>query len=145
MAICSLLQNRPSCPPLKSAVLSHFKIGDFVSFSRSAILSHFRDPRFCLIFEIGGFVSFKIGCFVLPPISSGTEKNAIRQTTITSWNSSSKAQRNLLRLQRERRLSHFLWITQKLAGPTTTSIAICQQTDIEAAKKSVKTPAFSQK
>ena len=32
MAICSLLQKRPSCPTLKSAVLSRFKIGDFVSF-----------------------------------------------------------------------------------------------------------------
>ena len=67
MTICSLPQNRPSCPTLKSAVLSHFKIGDFVSFSRSAVLSHFRDRLFCLIFAIGGFVSFKIGCFVLPP------------------------------------------------------------------------------
>ena len=53
MAICSLLQNRPSCPTLKSAILSHF-----------------RDQRFCLIFEIGGFVSFKILCFVLPPYES---------------------------------------------------------------------------
>ena len=68
MAFCFLLQNRPSCPNLKSAVLSHFKIGDFVSFSKSAVLSHFRNRRFCLIFEIGGFVSFKIGCFVLPPL-----------------------------------------------------------------------------
>ena len=67
MAMCSFLQNRPYCPTLKSAVLSHFIIGDFVSFSKSAILSHFRNRRFCLIFEIGGFVSFKIGCFVLPP------------------------------------------------------------------------------
>ena len=54
-----------------------FEIGDFVSFSKSAILSHFRNRRlshfrnrrFCLIFEIGGFVSFKIGCFVLAPFS----------------------------------------------------------------------------
>ena len=32
--------------------------GGFVSFSKSAVLSHFRNRRFCLIFEIGGFVSF---------------------------------------------------------------------------------------
>ena len=51
MAICSLLQNRPSCPTLKSAIMSHF-----------------RNRRFCPIFEIGGSVSFKISCFVLPPI-----------------------------------------------------------------------------
>ena len=37
------------------------------SFRKSAVLSHFRNRRFCLIFEIGGTVSFKIGCFVLPP------------------------------------------------------------------------------
>ena len=34
---------------------------------KSAVLSRFRNRRFCLVFEIGGFVSFKIGCFVLPP------------------------------------------------------------------------------
>ena len=39
----------------KSADLSHLK---------SAVLSRFRNARFCLVFEIGGFVSFKIGCFV---------------------------------------------------------------------------------
>ena len=50
MAICSFfLQNRLYCPTLKSPVLSHFIIGDFVSFSKSAILSHFRNRRFCLI------------------------------------------------------------------------------------------------
>ena len=41
MALCSFLQNRRFCPNLEPAVLS--------------------------LFEIGGFVSFKIGCFVLPP------------------------------------------------------------------------------
>ena len=41
----------------KSAVLSHFKIGGFVSFSKSAVLSHFQNRRFCLNFKIGGFVS----------------------------------------------------------------------------------------
>ena len=40
-AVCFLLQNRRFCPTLKSAVLSHF-----------------RNRRFCLIFKIGGFVSF---------------------------------------------------------------------------------------
>ena len=77
MAICSLLQNRPSCPTLKSVVLSRFKVGDFVSFSRSAVLSHFQNRLFCFIFEIGGFFSFKIGCFVLPPSRMGMrEKTA---------------------------------------------------------------------
>ena len=41
MAICSLLQNR-----------------EFIALW---------NRRLCLIFEISGFVSFKIGCFVLPP------------------------------------------------------------------------------
>ena len=82
MAVCSLSQNRPSCRTLKLAVLSHFKIGGFVSFSKSAVLSHFRNRRFCLIFKIGGFVSFKIGCFVLPPkiticFSTPIQKNNI--------------------------------------------------------------------
>ena len=54
---------------IKSAVLSHFKIGGFVSFSKSAVLSHFRNRRFCLIFEIGGFDSFKIECCVLLPFN----------------------------------------------------------------------------
>ena len=34
------------------------KIGGFVSFTKSAVLSHFRNRRFRLIFGIGGFVSF---------------------------------------------------------------------------------------
>ena len=51
----------------KTAVLAHFKIGGFVSFSKSAVLSHFQNRPFCLTFKIGGFGSFKIGCFVLPP------------------------------------------------------------------------------
>ena len=48
-----LSQNRPFCPTLKSAVLSHF-----------------RNRRFCPIFEIGGFVSFEIGDFVPFPKSA---------------------------------------------------------------------------
>ena len=50
IVICSLLQNPRFCPTLKSAVLSHL-----------------RNPRFFLIFEIRGFFSFKIDCFVLHP------------------------------------------------------------------------------
>ena len=60
----------------KSAVLSHFKIGDFVSFWKSAILSRFQNRRFCPVFKIGDFVPFsksavlshsKIGGFVSHP------------------------------------------------------------------------------
>ena len=60
----------------KSAVLSHFKIGGFVSLSKSAILSRFQNRRFCPVFKIGDFVSFsksavlshsKIGGFVSHP------------------------------------------------------------------------------
>ena len=50
MTACSFLQNRRFCLTLKSAIFTHF-----------------RNRRFCLIFEIGGFVAFKISCFVLPP------------------------------------------------------------------------------
>ena len=39
-----------------------------LSFHRSAVLSHFEKRRFRLIIEIGGFVSFKYGCFVLLPL-----------------------------------------------------------------------------
>ena len=42
-------------------------MGDFVSSSKSAVLSRFQNRRFCLVFKIGCFVSFKIGGFVLPP------------------------------------------------------------------------------
>ena len=63
----------------KSAVLSHFRnrrfylifeIGGFVSFSESAVLSHFRNRRFCPISKISDFVSFKIGSLVLPPLTN---------------------------------------------------------------------------
>ena len=51
MEVFSLLQKLRFCPILKSAVLSRI-----------------RNRRRCLIFEIGGFVSFKTDCFVLPPV-----------------------------------------------------------------------------
>ena len=49
MAICSLSQNRGFCLFSKSAVLSLFKLGDFVSFSKSPVLFRFQNCRFCLI------------------------------------------------------------------------------------------------
>ena len=39
--------NRRFSPTLKSAVLSHFKIGGFVSISKLAILSRFPNRLFC--------------------------------------------------------------------------------------------------
>ena len=56
MVVCSLLQNRWFCATLNSAVLSHF-----------------RSRRFCPVSEIGGFVSIKIGRFVLPFCNSPQE------------------------------------------------------------------------
>ena len=41
--------------------------GSLFSFTKSAVLSHFRNGRSYLIFKVGAFVSFNIGCFVLPP------------------------------------------------------------------------------
>ena len=42
-------------------------IHSICSFTKAAVLSYFRNRRFCLIFGLGDFVSFKIGSFVLPP------------------------------------------------------------------------------
>ena len=52
MEVCCLLQNRRFFP--------HFKIGGFVSFSKSAVLSHLQNRRFFSVSEICSFVSFKI-------------------------------------------------------------------------------------
>ena len=49
ITVCSLIQNRQFSPT-----------------SKLAVLSHFRNRLICLVSKIGGFVSFKIGCFVLP-------------------------------------------------------------------------------
>ena len=63
-------------------VLSHFKIGGFVSFSKSVVSSPFRNRRFCLVFKINGFVSFKIGYFVLPQLWHPSGKWANNQCVL---------------------------------------------------------------
>ena len=50
-----------------------FGIGGFVSFSISADLSHFRNRRICPVSRNGDFVSNEIGSSILPPLLNNTE------------------------------------------------------------------------
>ena len=80
MEVCYLLQNRWFCPT-----------------SKSAVLSHFRNRRFCPIFKIGCFVSFKVGWFVLTPGSTTITLEFLMLAAVSSQFSSHLTKRSFNR------------------------------------------------